>query len=108
MRDDTVPERGGFPNIGAFRITPATRDHIAAVASALSHTWFYLPDDELLAKYRAAIARAWDEETPWIFDSAVRMNQTILSLTVAKNLTVSFQEVSYKVAKRVRNLWSNR
>ena len=78
MRDDSRSDRGCFPNIGAFRISQATRRDLAAVASALSHTWNYLPLRDQLASYRAAITKSLDEEGMRIFDSVCTLNHAIL------------------------------
>ncbi|WP_294158797.1 class I SAM-dependent methyltransferase [uncultured Selenomonas sp.] len=79
QEDPTAQQRGGFPNIGAFRVSQDTRENIATVVSALSHTWLMLPSEEQLRIYRAAIIKMLDEEAAWLFDSVVKMNRAILT-----------------------------
>ncbi len=39
MREGAVDERGGMPNIGAFRINEATREHLTDAVGIFSSAW---------------------------------------------------------------------
>lgn len=77
MRDQSAEDRGGMPNIGAFRISEATRKNIADVVGVLTSTWLYLPSEGQLAIYREAIFKSLDEGGKWLYDCAVKMNKGI-------------------------------
>ena len=77
MRDPSAGVRGGMPNIGAFRISDATREHLVDVVGVLTSTWLYLPSEEQLAIYHDSIFRCLDEESRWLYDCAVQMNKCI-------------------------------
>lgn len=66
----------GYPNIGAFRVTEQTREHVANVAQALTVPWNYRLDDAQLAHYRRGVA-ANGEDVLWFFDHAVLLNEEL-------------------------------
>lgn len=66
----------GYPNIGAFRVTEQTREHVANVAQALTVPWNYQLDDAQLAHYRRGITTN-GEDVLWFFDHAVLLNKEL-------------------------------
>lgn len=64
-----------LPNIGAFRITEETRINIENVFSALSITWGYPVDAEILIDYRNIYQSYYPEECLKLFDQIVLMQR---------------------------------
>ena len=89
--DSSAKVRGGMPNIGAFHVSKATREHLADVVGLLTSTWLYMPAEEQMAIYREAVFRGLDEECQWLYDCAVKMNKSIMQAPLDFNAT----EVGY-------------
>lgn len=64
-----------LPNIGAFRITEETMLNIENVFSALSITWGYFVDAEILMDYRKIYQSFYPEECLKLFDQIVLMQK---------------------------------
>ena len=64
-----------LPNIGAFRITEETMLNIENVFSALSITWGYSVDAEILMDYRKIYQSFYPEECLKLFDQIVLMQK---------------------------------
>lgn len=77
MKDDSEPVRNGFPNIGAIQITNETKQNLANIVSALSNTWYYIPDNTQLNMYVSKIIENLDEESQWLLEATLKVNQNI-------------------------------
>ena len=69
---------GNHPNIGAFTITDDTKKYISDVFSALTITWNYLPDKELINKYILFFRKYYSEKDCSMFLSAIQLNENTL------------------------------
>jgi hypothetical protein len=76
-----MPGRGKYPNIGAFRLTSETFEHLEDCFNILASTWYYMPEKMQLESYRDAIFsnEMYDDTCRELFDAAVRINTLITS-----------------------------
>ena len=79
VEDTRTTVRNRLPNIGAFVYTKDTKEHISDVVSALSYTWYYMPNETQLKSYQVKILQNLDAEGRWLFESAVKINKDILN-----------------------------
>ncbi|MBP3857723.1 MAG: class I SAM-dependent methyltransferase [Ruminiclostridium sp.] len=63
-----------MPNIGAFRVTEQTMEHIENVFLAICLKWHRFPSAKQLLTFRESFCRHYSEELIRIFDNAVDMN----------------------------------
>lgn len=77
-----------YPNMGAFKINADTEKYITNVFGVLTQNWAKLPSKEMLASYKAILCRSYSEESLWIFDHALQMNQISLK-TLKKQFRIS-------------------
>ena len=66
-----------YPNIGAFQLTPGTRQNIINVFLSLVLPWNYVPKPAQLRSYSEAIHRTYEPEIYRFFDDIVRMNSNV-------------------------------
>lgn len=66
---------GGYPGIGAFRVTDDTFKYIEDVFNAFLITWTYFPSDTEIDLYRHVYQNFYTEKLIYIFDEAVRLNR---------------------------------
>lgn len=74
----------GLPNIGAFRVTKATRDNIGDLFSCMTYSWHYLPDSETMQAYRRIVESYYEERYLSCFDRAWILQQEMIENTVLK------------------------
>ena len=74
-----------YPNTGAFRITEDTLKHVNNVFGALTQNWLSGLDEEQLRAYNNVITRHYPQESLWIYEKAVVMNQNSLRYLAAQN-----------------------
>lgn len=65
-------------NIAAFNINEDTMKYIKSLFYALSLTWSYLPDEELLDGYRKVYKEIYDRDCLDCFEKAVRNNKEMI------------------------------
>lgn len=70
--DERAPFR--YPNIGAFRVSQQTVDHIDNVFLSLILPWKYLPPEEEIIAYRRLYRRFYPAALCEIFQEAIYMN----------------------------------
>ena len=63
-----------YPNIGAFKVSEQTAEHIDNVFLSLVLNWKYLPSDKELVAYRRHYKRFYPVELCEIFQEAIDMN----------------------------------
>ena len=63
-----------YPNIGAFRVSQQTVDHIDNVFLSLILRWKYLPPEKEIVAYRRLYRRFYPAELCEIFQEAIDMN----------------------------------
>ena len=65
----------GYPNIGAFQISPETVSRAADVAGTLLFRWGYLPEKQMLDSYLRVIESHYGEDVVWILRHACDLNR---------------------------------
>lgn len=68
--DKFLNNQEGYPNIAAFQLNGDTAEYMLDVFCALMIRWSYLPLDEHLRSYEAAITRHYDAQCLQIFHQA--------------------------------------
>ncbi len=81
--DERAPFR--YPNIGAFRVSKQTVDHIDNVFLSLILPWHYLPPKEELVAYLQLYRRFYPAALCEIFQEAINMNVYNFALAQRKN-----------------------
>ena len=79
-----VDQLHGLPNIGAFRITKATRDNIGDLFSCMTYSWHYLPDLKLMRAYRRIVEQYYEDRFLSYFDRAWILQREMAENTVLK------------------------
>ncbi|MBQ3337429.1 MAG: class I SAM-dependent methyltransferase [Selenomonadaceae bacterium] len=74
-----------YPNIGAFRVSKQTVDHIDNVFLSLILPWHYLPPKEELVAYLQLYRRFYPAALCEIFQEAINMNVYNFALAQRKN-----------------------
>lgn len=64
-------EQGILPNIAAVQINDSTRKTMENVFTALSINWFYIPELEVIQKYRQFYEKQYNQECLTLFDAIV-------------------------------------
>ena len=80
FKEDTKAMPFNYPNIGAFRVDHATREHIENVFLAMMLTWHYLPSVEELTIYHQFYKKHYPAEIIGLFDEAIKMNLNNVAL----------------------------
>lgn len=74
----------GYPNIGAFCISPDTKKYVQDCFHALSLTWSYMPEDDHLLKYRSCYGQYYDAGCLETFDMIVGMQKHVTNWSPEK------------------------
>lgn len=103
-----------LPNIGAFQINEITRKEIINVFSALSISWSYELNEELMKNYISCIKESYPSELYDLFERVVEAQKScVLKKKIAENYEkkIWFLVNSWKHAKRVviygNGYWGN-
>ena len=84
----------GLPNIAAFTLTDDTRKNIIDVISTLSYTWWYLPSEEQIVKYRKVIKKYYTDGAFDLFDRILQAQLSTKEMEKSKNLEEIVKRIS--------------